>query len=399
MCPKVRRGFTLIELLVVIAIIAVLIALLLPAVQAAREAARRAQCTNNLKQIGLAMHNYHSANNSFPQGQSQSASAIGYAGGYAGWTEWSAQAEMLGYMEQGSLYNSINFNFCGGHGFGMVANITGWTSVVSSFMCPSDTQVDKGGPPISSVVTAQGWGNSTWPPATNNYRGSIGTTTEVYGWSTGYACCQPDPFNFNKGGPPATGPFSTGMFCYWSAFGIRDCTDGSSNTIAFSEALVGDATNNFAGLAAHRNNSAVGVAAAATGEVPDASAIVNGQSVYQTLIIPAIQACTQFYKAGTTNTQLSNTNGNRWGWGAMSMTLYNTVVTPNGAPWNSCKDNCPGCGPDDSTFSNAQSNHPGGVNVMFADGSVKFVKDSINPQTWMGLGTRAGGEVISSDSY
>jgi len=83
------------------------------------------------------------------------------------------------------------------------------------------------------------------------------------------------------------------------------------------------------------------------------------------------------------------------------MTLFNTIVTPNSQQykWNSCRDQCPGCGPDDSLFSNAQSNHPGGVNALFGDGSVRFIKDSISPQTWMALGTRANGEVISSDSY
>jgi prepilin-type N-terminal cleavage/methylation domain-containing protein/prepilin-type processing-associated H-X9-DG protein len=402
MRSRVRRGFTLIELLVVIAIIAVLIALLLPAVQAAREAARRTQCVNNMKQIGLAMHNYHQTNNTFPQGSSESAANLGYAGGYAGWTEWSSLAEMLGYLEGGPVYNAINFNYCGGHGYGMLANITGWTTVVTTFLCPSDPNADKGGPPISSVTTAQGWGNSVWPPGTNNYRGSISTTTAVYGWSTGYACCQPDPLNLGAG-TPATMPFSTGLFCYWLSFGIRDCTDGTSNTVAFAESLTGTATNNFAILAATNNNSVVGVTAAASGEVPDASAVnlTTGVSVYSTLILPAMQACTTAYRAGTTNIQLSNTNNNRWGWGAMSMSLFNTVATPNSplAPFSACRDSCPGCGPDDSIFSNAQSYHPGGVNVLFGDGGVRFVKNSVSPQTWMALGTKAGGETLSSDSY
>jgi prepilin-type processing-associated H-X9-DG protein len=370
----------------------VLIALLLPAVQSAREAARRAQCSNNLKQIGLALHNYHQTSNSFPQGKAQAASAIGYGGGYAGWTDWSAQAEMLGYMEQAPLYNSINFNYCGGYGYGMVANITGWTAVISTFLCPSDINADKGGPPVSSVATAQGWGNSTWPPATNNYRGSIGTTTSVYGWSTGYACCQPDPLNIAGGNQP-TPPFSTGLFCYWISFGIRDCTDGSSNTIAYAECLTGTNTNDFSILAGTNNNSVVGVTAVAFAEVPDASTVS-----YQNIILPALQTCTSAYRAGTTNIQLSNTNGNRWGWGATSMTLFNTVAPPNYA-FSACRDSCPGCGPDDSVFSNAQSRHPGGVNVLFGDGSVRFVKDSVSPQTWMALGTRSRGETISADSY
>ena len=140
-----RRGFTLIELLVVIAIIAVLIALLLPAVQAAREVARRAQCSNNLKQIGLAMHNYHSSNDKFPQGMSQSAFALNYAGGYSGWGEWSAQAEMLPYLEQAPVYSAINFCFGMIHGYGGACNLTASTRVIDTFCCPSDNNVAFGG--------------------------------------------------------------------------------------------------------------------------------------------------------------------------------------------------------------------------------------------------------------
>ena len=123
-----RRAFTLIELLVVIAIIAVLIALLLPAVQAAREAARRSQCTNNLKQIGLALHNYHQTNNKFPQGHSQS---MLNPTTYSGWGEWSAQAEMLNYIEAGTLYNAINFNFCGAQGYGAYCNVTAYNTPIA----------------------------------------------------------------------------------------------------------------------------------------------------------------------------------------------------------------------------------------------------------------------------
>jgi prepilin-type N-terminal cleavage/methylation domain-containing protein/prepilin-type processing-associated H-X9-DG protein len=391
MSAKLRRGFTLIELLVVIAIIAVLIALLLPAVQAAREAARRAQCVNNLKQIGLALHNYHQTNNVFPQGHSESASSIGYTGGYAGWTEWSAQSEMLGYIEGGAIYNAINFNFCGGYNYGAYANVTAYTAVINVFLCPSDTQADKGGPP-PGISGLNNWGgNGTYPPNINDYRGSIGTTTSPYGWNTGYGCCQPDPLNIN-GGSSVGHASSTGMFAYWTCYGIQDTTDGTSNTIIFAESLVGDTNSNIgAATLAHRNNSVTGVSAASIAEAYDASTLS-----YQNVIVQAINACTTAYKSGS---NVTTDNGNRWAWGAVGMTLFNTVVTPNGAPWSACRDQCGGCSPDDSLFSNAQSNHPGGANVLMGDGSAKFIKNSISPLTWMALGTRANGETISADSY
>jgi prepilin-type N-terminal cleavage/methylation domain-containing protein/prepilin-type processing-associated H-X9-DG protein len=393
MARKIRPGFTLIELLVVIAIIAVLIALLLPAVQAAREAARRAQCNNNLKQIGLALHNYHQTNNVFPPGHGQSASQLLYAGGYAGWGEWSAQSMMLSYMEQAPIYNAINFSFCGGYSYGAFCNVTVFNGVISTFMCPSDTQCDKGGPPNNSPAGPAGWGNSNaYPPNINSYRGSIGTTTSRYNWppNTGYACCTPDPLNL-QGGSPAQKPGSTGMFAYWISYGIQDVIDGTSSTVLFAESLVGDTGGGTSTSYLNRNNSVTNVTAAATAEAYDASSLS-----YANVILPALNACTTAMKS---NTSVATDNGNRWAWGAVGMTLFNTVVTPNLTPWNDCRDSCSGCSPDDSVFSTAQSNHPGGVNVLMGDGSGRFIKNSINPQPWMALGTRAGGEVISSDQY
>jgi prepilin-type N-terminal cleavage/methylation domain-containing protein/prepilin-type processing-associated H-X9-DG protein len=389
MMTNERRGFTLIELLVVIAIIAVLIALLLPAVQAAREAARRAQCTNNLKQIGLALHNYHQTNDKFPQGMSQSTSSLtAYA--YAGWGEWSAQAMMLPYMEQSPTYNAINFNCNMIWGTAAATNLTASTRVINSFCCPSDTQVAFGGAPPMSVTMYNSWTqNAAWPPNINSYRGSLGTTTAVFG-TGGYLSGQPDPFNMTGGATATT--TSTGIFAAWNCFGIRDATDGTSNTIAFAESLVGDAVNV---VNTHRNNSVMGATAAAGVESPDASSLN-----WQTVVMPAIQACTTAYNVATTAAgTLTGENGIRWGYGSAGITLFQTVVPPNGAPWNSCQDQCGGCQLNYTQFSNAQSNHPGGVNVLMGDGSSRFIKSSINPQSWMALGTRANGEVISSDSY
>ena len=215
MNQKMRRGFTLIELLVVIAIIAVLIALLLPAVQAAREAARRAQCNNNLHQIGLALHNYHSSNRLVPPGhvgpgrlysvqlfERRPCTALNgarYGGG--GWGGWSPQAEMLGFMDQQPIYNGINFSFIGAWGVGDTINATSYTTIIKSYLCPSDFNAGYGGRPQPYS------GND--PPNISSYRGSLGTTSNVWGPDRGYAACAPDPFN--KYGPyTADKPFCDG---------------------------------------------------------------------------------------------------------------------------------------------------------------------------------------------
>ncbi len=397
MSPSTRRGFTLIELLVVIAIIAVLIALLLPAVQAAREAARRSQCVNNLKQIGLALHNYHSTNDKFPMGQSRSSNAnapangIGTYGGYAGWTEWGAQAMLLPYMEQNAIYSAINFNYCGGYNYGSYANGTAWTTVINAYLCPSDGNAGNGRP---------GFGTGT--PATNSYKGSIGTTTQPY-WSTqapannpfntaGYGSCGSDPF-FIQGGTPGCVAASTGMFCYWVPYGLRDATDGSSNTVCYSESLCSDGgpVSPF-----KRIYGVTGVGGAGIGQVPNVTMVPLATT------LTALQACTTAYQQGAlTNTNISLVPGVRWGWGATTISLFNTIVPPNSKQyaWNSCRDQCPGCGGDDSDYSNAQSNHSGGVNCLMTDGSVRFIKDSINMQTWWSIGTRAGNEVVDANSF
>jgi len=401
----VRRGFTLIELLVVIAIIAVLIALLLPAVQAAREAARRAQCTNNMKQIGLGLHNYHSSTESFPQGMSQSAANIGYKGAYENWGEWGPLAEMLGYMEAQPIYSAINFNYGGAWGYGMYCNVTAWTRVIKTYCCPSDNNVAFGGAPTSALSSLTWTGaspqvNGCYGPGTNSYRACIGTTTSKWGagrslggGGEGYSGCSPDPFYFS-GGPLNCYPTTTGLFCCYTCYGIKDCTDGTSNTIAFAESLVGDPSHAI--VISHRNNGVIATSAGAYDAV-DASAFP-----YNTFIVPAIQACANTKATGAAYSIVVTTPGIRWGFGGVGPGMMNTVITPNNkmAPFSMCANvDAGGTIGDYALFSNAQSNHPGGANVLLADGSVRFIKDTIQQATWYALGTKANGDILSTDQY
>jgi prepilin-type N-terminal cleavage/methylation domain-containing protein/prepilin-type processing-associated H-X9-DG protein len=374
---KARRGFTLIELLVVIAIIAVLIALLLPAVQAAREAARRIQCTNNLKQLGLALHNYIAATNAAPPGIVNTTTYVGQSppASLATWTAWSAQALLLPYVEQGPLYNAANFNWncCYFTTQGDRTNRTVYNTRIASFLCPSD-----------GLAGQQN---------INSYSGSIGTSTIQY---------------------PTDGN-TTGIFNVYnsqnqcSSVTLAAVTDGTSNTIAFGEGLVGDYSKN----SNYRGNGISSQTADPTGGIVPNTMPGNNAESNPAAVLQALNSCNAFWASPTIATcqgysacdgvGLKQYDGKVWALGERGYTLFNTIVPPNSKqyPWRNCRMSagCTSCSPEGSSFINAGSFHPGGANFAFADGSVRFVKDSVNMLTYESLGTRGSGEVISADSY
>jgi prepilin-type N-terminal cleavage/methylation domain-containing protein/prepilin-type processing-associated H-X9-DG protein len=355
MLSRRRRGFTLIELLVVIAIIAVLIALLLPAVQAAREAARRSQCINNMKQIGLALHNYHSTHNVFPLGASKNPK------NFAGdsdliWSSWSAQGLLLPYLEQQALYNAANFSW-GVNPYGdpcYTINSTVANTVIRNFLCPSDPNAAR--------------------PNLNSYYASVGTTTDFMTnncWGGVGTSCAPSG--------------STGLFTYFIPYGIQDCLDGTSSTVAFSESLAGDSIK-----PSYRGNSVQGVT--------DPGATLKDANSNLPAVLQGLQACTTAFKAGS---NIQSNKGQLWAFGARAYTLFQTIQVPNDQqyPFGSCEFGCVGCGLDQSWAVGAGSQHSGGANVLMGDGSVKFIKNSVSQQSYFALGTKSNGEVIDASSY
>lgn len=314
---KFPGGFTLIELLVVIAIIAVLIALLLPAVQSAREASRRISCVNNLKQMGIALHNYHDVHSTLPPGY---VSDYRRDTGDAGTAEddigpgWAWGAMILPQMEQPSVFNAINFNLT----MTLGANETAQLIRVTSYLCPSDST------PLKVPVRDQSNTTTIYTVGTSNYIGVYGLG-EV-GESPGRA---------------------NGLFFRNSKINFADIRDGLSQTLA-----VGERSHNLSYVT--WTGRAVG------GWLFKTSSFEGGSD--------------QFAPDPEES--------------------FNMVLGPLGVEDGPRTPNHPRAHVEDY-----QGRHPGGVNFLFADGSVKFIKSTISQAVYHALGTRNLGEVISSDSY
>jgi prepilin-type N-terminal cleavage/methylation domain-containing protein len=312
---RIRCAFTLVELLVVLAIIAVLIGLLLPAVQRVREAAARTTCQNNLKQIGLALHNRHDAFGCLPPGSNSPYPNL-----------FSAHANLLAFLEQDNLQRIVNFNRAPvplGNDDGS-ANLPAAVVLVKVFLCPSDSSTGR--------VPGSDYGGT-------NYVACTGTGTVGNGLASA----------------------GDGIFYLASRTRLADILDGASNTVAFSESLLGD------GAAPTDRSSADGQRrvlelAGATDTTPTACKVGDGLWPGQ--------------------------RGARWINGQYGDTLYNHYYTPNATFWDCGNAN------HDKGLTAARSQHPAGVNVLLCDASVRPVSNGVAMDVWRALATRAGGEVV-----
>jgi prepilin-type N-terminal cleavage/methylation domain-containing protein/prepilin-type processing-associated H-X9-DG protein len=361
--PRPRRGFTLIELLVVIAIIGVLVALLLPAVQAAREAARRAQCANNLKQIGLALHNYEAAHGCFPM---QTTGARIGPGGVCGNGFFSWQVGVLPYLEQAALYNAVNL------GVGMAdrcndpdvyfqlrvsqghVNATAARTTVGAFLCPSDPAGES-----AALGTAR--------PAPGSYAGNVGWTPDTSGPAAGPRLGRHVGF-IGLVNPDSPADWHT------NAVRIAAVTDGLGHTAAVSDRLI-------IGPGAPDDLNALRAQPIATqtfcaGTAGTNKTLGRWRSTCQAIVSP--------------DPAWSAYHGRGWilGWGHAANTYMHVL------PMNSRNCHLYGGEENANNLINASSRHAGGVNLLFADGSVRFVKESINPATWWAIGSRDMGETV-----
>jgi prepilin-type N-terminal cleavage/methylation domain-containing protein/prepilin-type processing-associated H-X9-DG protein len=332
-----RRGFTLIELLVVIAIIGVLIALLLPAVQAAREAARRSQCINNLKQMGLALHNYHSAQNCFPSGRPADDPNNNDSNAQSTWVS------LLGQLEQQPLFDAWNFSLTfNDPSVSAVyakscipaADTTVSSTVLAVFNCPSDTRQQQ-------FFSTTNSGRNDIPHIANMAVSSYANCAGVLG--------------ANNTGADTFGMYTTGDVKHlnngFADYGIpkkmKSFIDGSSNTIAVGE-----------------------------------TAYNNDGSWYGVQVAANCGGANSFFNVWSATLRMS--------------TNFRVTKNPLNTPPGQGAYQAGGICGQNAAFG---SRHPGGANFLFVDGSVHFVKNSINGPVYWALSSRNGGEVLSADSY
>jgi prepilin-type N-terminal cleavage/methylation domain-containing protein/prepilin-type processing-associated H-X9-DG protein len=334
-----RRGFTLIELLVVIAIIAVMIALLLPAVQAAREAARRTQCVNNLKQLGLAIQNYHDINGALPPTALNSSATVT--------PDFALKARLLPFFEQTPAYNALNMSAL----YNSAQNFTVRILQVNAFLCPSDSNIPNGTTTVSGM---------TGQPGYHSYPNNIGTFATNNG---NMYDCPTYEMNANFGG----------------VVSLASITDGTSNTAMFSEFVRGRDLAVADGIFQVYKDTKDSIKTPA----PLLQLMTDCNAVPLVSQGNALTASDQYQKGADWLNQNCGKGGG-----------HSHIMPPNTRSCYFSDTNAS----KTYTMVGASSYHPGGVNLAMLDGSVKFIKNSVSPQSWWAIATKSGGEVISADS-